>query len=183
MKKYLLGVSLLLLAGGMLVGCSSKSKTSSSSGNASSSQTLTEKTKITVNDAVNIYQKNFPNTNIISVELEKHLGKPVYIIEGADKTTEYQLNIDAVSKKIKQKSEQPLDEDDINEAQTEKLDFDNVISLNKAHNIAKKAAKSGQGTEFKLEKDHDVTTWEVKINGKEVTINAQNGKVLKIEND
>lgn len=183
MKKYLLGMSvLLLLTGGLMTGCSSN-KTNNNSVNTPTAKTLTDTTKISVNEAVDIYQKNFPNASVVSIELEKHLGKPLYIIEGADSTTEYQLNIDATNKKVKQKSEEPLDEDDMNEAQTEKLDLRDVISLDKAHNIAKKAAKGGQGTEFKLEKEHGVTTWEININGKEVKIDAQSGKVLEVEND
>lgn len=183
MKKYLLGISVLLLAGGLMAGCSSENKVNNNSENAPTTKSLKDTTKITVNEAVAIYQKHFPKTNVVSVELEKHLGKPIYIVEGADSTTEYQLNINAANKKIRQKSQEPLDEDDMNEAQTKKLDFKNVISLEKANNLASKAAKGGQGTEFKLEKDHDITTWEVNINGKEVTLDAQNGKVLKIEND
>ena len=183
MKKYFLGIVLLLMTG-VIVGCSNGSN---SSDNNSATIELKDETKVSVNEAIKLYQKNFPKADIISIELEKHLGKPVYTIEGADKTTEYQLNINAINKKIKQKSEEPLDEEDRSEAKMEKLNLDNLITLNKASQIAKKAAKGGKATEFKLEQKLGVTFWEVKVvNGHtetEVQIDAQKGKVLKTEKD
>lgn len=184
MKKYFWGIVLLLMAG-VVVGCSNGNSSNDSSGTTANE--LKDETKVSVNEAIKIYQKNFPKANIISIELEKHLGKPIYTIEGADKTTEYQLNINATNKKVKQKSEEPLDEDDCSEAKNEKLNLNNLISLNKAAQIAKKAAKGGKATEFKLEQDLGVTFWEVKVvdgnSETEVQIHAQNGKVLKTEKD
>jgi uncharacterized membrane protein YkoI len=184
MKKYFWGIVLLLMTG-VIVGCSNGSN--SSDNNSAANSELVEKTKVSVNEAIKVYQKNFPKADIVSIELEKHLGKPVYTIEGADKTTEYQLNINAINKKIKQKSEEPLDEEDRSEAKTEKLNLKKVISLKKAAQIAQKAAKGGKATEFKLEQDLGVTFWEVKVvNGSsetEVQIHAQKGKVLKTEKD
>jgi Predicted membrane protein len=47
--------------------------------------------------------------------------------------------------------------------------------------------QKGDSTEFNLEKDLGTTYWEVKVkNGsqeKEVKIDAQSGKVLKVESD
>ena len=191
MKKYFWGIVLLLMTG-VIVGCSNGSN--SSDNNSATNSELVEKTKVSVNEAIKVYQKNFPKADIVSIELEKHLGKPVYTIEGADKTTEYQLNINAINKKIKQKSEEPLDEEDRSEAKTEKLNLKKIISLKKAAQIAQKAAqiaqkaaKGGKATEFKLEQDLGVTFWEVKVvNGNsetEVQIHAQKGKVLKTEKD
>ncbi|CAJ1181437.1 lipoprotein [Companilactobacillus crustorum] len=187
MKKYLLGLSMILLMGGIVVGCSSTNNMTDNSEKSSATKVLKDSTKITTNEAVEIYQKTFPNTDVVSIELEKSLGKPVYTIIGGDKTTEYQLDINAVSKKIKQKSEEPLDEDDMNDSQTKKLDLDNVISLEKAARIAEKAAKDGQSTDFKLEKDDGIAIWEVRVKSdqsdKEIKINAQKGTIIKIENE
>lgn len=184
MKKYFLGIVLLLMTG-VIVGCSNGSN--SSDNNSATTSELKDETKVSVNEAIKLYQKNFPKADIISIELEKYLGKPVYTIEGADKTTEYQLNINAINKKVKQKSEEPLDEEDRSEAKTEKLDLNNLITLNKAAQIAKKAAKGGKATEFKLEQKLGVTFWEVKVvdghTETEVQIDAQKGKVLKTEKD
>src|SRR5699024_6723942 len=174
----------LLLMTGVIVGCSNESNGSS---NSSTNSELVETTKVSVNEAIKVYQKNFPKADIVSIELEKHLGKPVYTIEGADKTTEYQLNINAINKKIKQKSEEPLDEEDRSEAKTEKLNLKKIISLKKAAQIAQKATKGGKATEFKLEQNLGVTFWEVKVvdgsTETEVQIHAQKGKVLKTEKD
>ena len=157
MKKYFLGVVLLLMTG-VIVGCSNGSN--SSDNNSTTTSELKDETKVSVNEAIKLYQKNFPKADIISI---------------------------AINKKIKQKSEEHLDEEDRSEAKTEKLNLDNLITLNKAAQIAKKAAKGGKATEFKLEQKLGVTFWEVKVvNGHtetEVQIDAQKGKVLKTEKD
>lgn len=183
MKKYLFAMSAVILTMGLATGCSVGNTTNGSSEKVSTTKSLKNQAKITVRDATDIYQQTFPETDIISVELKKTLGKPIYTIEGADSTTEYQLDINAINKKIKQKSEEPLDEDDINEAKTKKIDFDQVISLKKAAQIAENKVENGQSTEFKLEKEHEITTWEVKVKDTEVTINAKTGKVIKTEDD
>lgn len=182
MKKFLLIVSIVIVAGGIVAGCS-MGKQSSNSNRSSTSKGLKDEVKVTVNEAVDVYEKKFPGINVLSVELKEEMGKPLYIIEGADDTTEYQLNINAVNKKIKQKSEEPVDEDDLNEVKTKKLDIDKVISLKKADQIAEKETNGGQGSEFKLEKEHGTNIWEVSVKDREIIINAETGKVVKVDDD
>ena len=81
-------------------------------------------------------------------------------------------------------------------AKTEKLDADDhetaiklnqVISRQKANQLAEKAAKSGQGREWTLETDHGQTIWQVDVvdghQKTEVKINAVNKKVISVETD
>ncbi|WP_057881814.1 PepSY domain-containing protein [Companilactobacillus kimchiensis] len=186
MKKYLFSLGISLLTIFILTGCTSSNSTSNKS-KPSGSTELVNNTKISVNKAAEIYQKEFSNAKMNSVELQQHLGKPIYTIEGFDNKYEYEMTINALNKKIIHKSHENLDQDDLVELQNEQLDLSKVISLNEAAKIAKKSAKTGKATEFQLKKEHGNTFWEVTIKNKssekEITINALDGNITKIEND
>lgn len=187
MKKRFLTITVAIFMFVLLVGCSTNGADSASN-KTKSEKVLKNTIKVSANDAINIYQKKYPKTDITSLELEKSFRGPVYKVEGIDELREYQVTINAKNKKIIQNFEEELDEEDQNETtrKNESLDLNKLISVKKAATIAENAAK-GDSTEFNLEKDLGTTYWEVKVkNGsheKEVKINAQSGKVLKVEND
>ncbi|MGU4841660.1 PepSY domain-containing protein, partial [Escherichia coli] len=82
-----------------------------------------------------------------------------------------------------------LDVDEQNgvKMQEEALDLTNIISREQATTLAEKAAKVGQATDWKLEKELGITYWEVKVKeGQqkiEVKIDAHSGKILTTERD
>jgi Predicted membrane protein len=187
MRKRFLQITVAIFMFVLLVGCSTNN-TKNASDKLSSSKVLKNTIKVSADDAIKVYQKKYPKTDITSLELEKSFRGPVYKVEGIDELREYQVTINAKNKKIIQNSEEELDEEDQNETtrKNESLDLDKLISVKKAASIAENAAK-GDSTEFNLEKDLGTTYWEVKVkNGsqeKEVKIDAQSGKVLKVESD
>lgn len=187
MRKRFLQITVAIFMFVLLVGCSTNN-TKNASDKVSSSKVLKNTIKVSADDAIKIYQKKYPKTDITSLELEKSFRGPVYKVEGIDELREYQVTINAKNKKIIQNSEEELDEEDQNEItrKNESLDLDKLISVKKAASIAENAAK-GDSIEFNLEKDLGTTYWEVKVkNGsqeKEVKIDAQSGKVLKVESD
>lgn len=67
------------------------------------------------------------------------------------------------------------------------IKLNQVISRQKANQLAEKAAKSGQGREWTLETDHGQTIWQVDVvdghQKTEVKINAVNKKVISVETD
>lgn len=180
MKKLLLSLTIGLLSIGIMTGCSTQH---SASGQAPTKTTLLKATKISTQDAVDIYQKKFPNAEISSIELKKHFGTPTYSIEGFDKKNEYELNVNATNKKVVHQSNEAIDHDDYQELQAERIDLNEVVSLDKAVRIAESKVKSSQSTELKLESEDGLITWEIKAKHKEITINAKTGEIIKVEND
>ena len=69
----------------------------------------------------------------------------------------------------------------------DKLNIDNLLSIEKVSEIATENVGSGKATEWSLDKDMGITYWEVKVfDGQketEVKINAQSGDVLETETD
>lgn len=188
MKKRVIGFGVAIFISILLGGCSNKANNAESS-SVKSSKTLISKTKVSANDAIKVYQKTYPDTSVTSLELEKSLRGPVYKVEGIDDQKEYQVNINAKNKKILQNSQEELDEDDQNESdrKADTLDLSNLISVKKAARIAEKKVKGGKSTEFSLDKDLGTTYWDVTVKKgsqeKNIKINANNGKVLQVEND
>ncbi|MEG0286834.1 MAG: PepSY domain-containing protein [Vagococcus sp.] len=170
---------------------SSEVVTKESSSNAEKvSSEKTSETKIaSVEDVVTLYQKQFADSDITSIKLENERSGFVYKVEGVDDNNEYELKINAESKDtIKDKTEK-LDKDEQAgvKREADKLDLTNVISLDKATEIAEKEAKSGKAVEWELDRELSTTYWEVQIKdgNKEykVKLDAKTGDVLQVEMD
>lgn len=185
---------------GLLAGCSSNNQdaaSSSSSSETSSSEVsktsqksvLDDKVKVSVNQAIQVYQDAYPDTDITSIELDSTLGKYYYEVEGVDDDNEYSLRVNASDKAVSQKKQEQLDNDEDNgtKRSDDKLNLNNLISVKRAANIAEKAAGSGNASEWSLDKDMDTTYWDVQVKDGskqvEVKVNAQTGKVLEKETD
>lgn len=144
---------------------------------------------ISVQEAIKEFQKEYPNTDITSIDLDSSFGKYFYEIEGLDNSLEYSAKVDAKSKKISDKQKDRLDVDDRGEntRASKKLDTKDIISVTKASDLAKKEVGKGKATDWKLDKELDTTYWEVKIKNKskstEVIMDAKTGDVLSTEID
>ncbi len=200
-KKLLVGMSTLVLVA--LVGCGQKaiekpvtetSKTSveAVSETSSTSEIKADATQISiasVDEIVVIYQKQFPNTDISSIQLEKERTGFVYQVEGLDDDNEYELKINGETKEIIRDKTEKLDRDEKGgiKRESERLDLSEMITLDKATEIAEKEAGSGQAVEWDLDKELGTTYWEVKVrDGKketQVKLDAKTGDVLEVELD
>lgn len=173
MKRILIGLALLIIFGHTTVGHTASFMNS-------------KKISISVEEAVSIFQTEYPNTDITSLELDRSFGKYYYEIEGVDDSIEYKLTIDAKNKKVKNKEQELLDVEDQGSEQ-KKIDFSTIISTKQASNIAINHIGKGKTTDWKLDKNLSTTYWEVTVKkiGKtsKVSIDAISGKVLAVEED
>lgn len=206
MKKVSL-LSLGVLAGLVLVGCSNQtqptttsqtqtsvSSSSSSQASTSSSQTTTTTTnvadiKVSVADAIKFYQEKHPNSDITGIDIDQSLGKYVYEIEGMDDNNEYKLKFDATTKDVLEDRSEMLDADEQNgiERNQEKLDLTNLLDLNQATQAAQNEVTNGQIESWAIDKENNTTYWEVnfRVDHQEVSVklNAQSGAILEKEVD
>jgi len=184
MKKYLLSLMVMIFGIILLVGCTSRSQSNKDSQQVS----LTDNLQLSLDDAIKIYQKEYPNSDITSIELEKSLNRRIYRIEGVDDDKEYQANINTDNSKIIHQRTEQLDRDERNgQKRAEKINLEKLITIKKIAHIAEKEVSNGKAVEFSLEQDLGVTYWEVAVKNnsteKEVKVDAQKGTVLSVDKD
>ena len=207
MKKILYG-SMTGLALFLVAGCTSKTPTAVSSTNeqketvisttetSSSVQqeatTISEKTSavaVSLEKVTTAFEKKYPEAKITSLQLDTDFGRYFYEIEGVDQQKEYQVEVNAETGEFTKEKVETLDADEQNgvKMQEEALDLTKIISREQATTLAEKAAKVGQATDWKLEKELGITYWEVKVKeGQqkiEVKIDAHSGEILTTERD
>lgn len=218
MKKILINTLFTGAAVLFLAGCTSNSSqlesnrqqnnnTNSSETVASSSQTTansstnssnTTTAAVTLEEAIAIYQKQYPNTDITSIEIKPIGETNNYEIDGMDDDKEYGIYVhgdaqykegNGTDRAFSLKGEEMLDADERNgvERNNEKLDLNNLLPLDKINAIAQKEANNGTITEWSLERELNTTYWEVTVlaNNQEVSvsIDAQSGNVLEVDYD
>ena len=153
--------------------------TAKSSPIAQAAQTI----KLNEKQAVAKFKQKYTKAKISEISLEKHLNRYQYEISGFDSQKEYSAKIDAQTGKLSAAKSEKLDADDHETA----IKLNQVISRQKANQLAEKAAKSGQGREWTLETDNGQTIWQVDVvdghQKTEVKINAVNQKVISVETD
>lgn len=168
---------------------SSSATTTSSSTTATSAATEIPTFKVTVEDAIQAYQETHPNTDITSIELDSSLGNYFYKVEGVDDDNEYEVSVDAQTKEVKKQKEEALDADEQKgvKRQEDKLDLSDLLTVEEAAKIATDEAKSGQVTDWDLDKEMNITYWDVQVKdgNKEtnVKLDAKTGEVLEVELD
>ncbi|EEI13170.1 PepSY domain-containing protein [Enterococcus faecalis] len=207
MKKILYG-ALTGLALFLVAGCTPKTPTAvsptneqketaiSTSETSSSVQqeatTTSEKTSavaVSLEKVTTAFEKKYPEAKITSLQLDTDFGRYFYEIEGVDQQKEYQVEVNAETGEFTKEKVETLDADEQNgvKMQEEALDLTKIISREQATTLAEKAAKVGQATDWKLEKELGITYWEVKVKeGQqkiEVKIDAHSGKILTTERD
>lgn len=156
---------------------------------ASTNQTSQQKPSVSVTEAIEIFQKEFPDTDITSIDLDTSFGNFFYKIEGVNDLKEYEIKVDAATKGIREREEDDLDADEKNgvKRQEEKLDLSKLLTVDEVTKIAIEQTQGGQATDWDLDREGAVTYWEVDVeNGKQeatVKIHAQTGEVLEVELD
>lgn len=145
--------------------------------------------RVSVEEAIKTYQATYPDSDITSLELDTSFGAYYYKIEGVNDTTEFEIRVDGVTKKVEKEREEQLDRDEQNgvKRREDKIDIQNLLSIKKAAEIAVQQVGGGTATDWDLDKDLGITFWEVTVenNQQETTVkmNAQTGEILETEVD
>ncbi len=191
--KQLLCTSILLISSTcLLTACQNKSNQAEKPSDVVTEQNTPQdsgKGEVTVSEAIDLYQKTYPNSDIIKLELDNSFGKIQYKIEGVDDIKEYTVKVDGETKKVDTEKEEALDTDerDGQKRQQEKINMTGLKSLTEISEIAEKEVGKGQADEWELEQKLGITYWEVTVkNGLKdtsVKINAQTGEVLEVEQE
>lgn len=141
------------------------------------------KTTVSLSDAVEVFLAAHPNTQIYSVELDSNWGKLEYEINALDSSKEYEMVIDAETKKVLS---------DKNEMENEikgSLDFAAIVDPANALKVASEQpqVKGMSPVSWDLEFDDGLQRYIIKYkensNKIEVSINALTGELLGVELD
>ncbi|MFI3729687.1 PepSY domain-containing protein [Vagococcus fluvialis] len=204
MKKILLiSMSGLLLS--VMVGCTqkviekpvteeTKVTATSEQTDATSGATIKEgsydMTKVVpVTEIIEVYKKEAPDSDITSIDLDYSRAGLRYKVEGVDNETEYEIKINAETKQVEKTKQEKLDREDRDgiKRDKEKLDLNNILSIEKVTELAETEAKSGKAVEWNLDRTLNVTYWEVKVKDgnkeTEIKLDAKSGEVLEVEID
>lgn len=195
MKRVNLGIGIVII-GMIFAGCSvdkkgqtvestSQIKQEKTTNSKSSTTNQSASISITLDQAIKAYNGQYPDTTIVSLELDKSLGNYYYKIEGVDDDKEYEISVNASDGSLKKEREESLDREDQNgvKKKADAIDTKNVLSIDETSKLAEKETGKGKAMEWKLEQELGVTYWEVKVvdgsNDYEVKINAQTGEILE----
>ncbi|MEO1770405.1 PepSY domain-containing protein [Candidatus Enterococcus ferrettii] len=214
MKKKMIPIGAICILGIILTGCTtnkanleSNSKQGSgistsnnqsieenNASSSSNSKAVTNATSssedfaISLADAITIYQKQYPDTDITSIDINDKFGTYFYEITGVDDNTEYEVDVNVTNGEFRLDREEALDNDEkegVKRSQS-KINFDNLLPLSEINTIALKEA-DGTIKEWSLEKELSTTYWEVTVSKDHqeinVSIDAQSGNVLETEVD
>jgi len=155
-----------------------------------SSNAVTQNTSTTVDitnpavsltEAVNVFQEAHPDAKIESVDLDTDSGRLHYDFDGFDSVKEYETEIDATTKEIKENEvEHERDRD-------ESLDFSTIIDPAKAIEMASAQAevKGLSPTGWSLEADDGKQKYTIEYDQNDsdidIEIDAITGDILEIE--
>ncbi|MBO0431118.1 PepSY domain-containing protein [Enterococcus sp. DIV0660C] len=161
----------------------------SSASSSTTGKSIKGDLRVSVEEAIKAYQDTYPDSDITSLELDTSFGAYYYKIEGVNDTTEFEIKVDGVTKKVEKEREEQLDRDEQNgvKRREDKIDIQNLLSIEKAAEIAVQQVGGGTATDWDLDKDLGITFWEVTVenNQQETTVkmNAQTGEILETEVD
>ncbi|MCW6653546.1 PepSY domain-containing protein [Aerococcaceae bacterium NML191292] len=189
-KASFTGLVVLLLSTTTLINIHAQESSSSSSPSVHvTSEQLKGEIKVSLEDAIKLYQETFPNVSITSIDLTAKLGRYVYQIEGVDDDMEYELTIDAQTKEVSGKRDYPLELDERNgfKRKNDALNLEKLKDLAEISKVVEQATGSGQIVEWELDRELNVTYWKITlVNGSEkleLKIDAQTADVLEVELD
>ena len=144
-----------------------------------SEQVQSEANFISTDEAAGIALSEYDGY-IESIELEKDDGYVYYEVEIENEDAEYELDIDAMTGEILK-----VDEDEDNDDEQTKKSYDELLSVEKAKQIAVDRAGGGKVVELELEEEDNRYEYEIEINvdnqEAEVTIDAVTGDILEFE--
>ncbi|MDN6639558.1 MAG: PepSY domain-containing protein [Tetragenococcus sp.] len=144
---------------------------------------------VSVNNAIQIYEDELPDTDITEINLDESNGGYYYEVEGLDDDNEYEMSIDAKTEDAQRQETEKLgsNEQEGQKREQDKLDLTNLLSIQEAAEIATDEAGGGQAIDWSLDKNLKITYWEVEVEDgqdeTEVKINAQTGEVLEVNED
>lgn len=140
---------------------------------------------LSLQDAVDIYMREYPEAQIHNVDFDEDSGKWSYEMKGVFENREYDIEIDAVSGDIIDVEED--DHDDAEHTDDEVLTFDNLITPTEAVEIAKTALADDselEGWELDADDDHNNRAkYDIEFQGhdRDVSVDAETGEVLEID--
>lgn len=184
---FVFGLPKETYGGGSALATNDQSATMTSSAESVESIGSSYDIKLSLREAIDMYQKCYPETTITSIDLERSFGRYYYEINGRDLKKEYGVRIQTKTKQLKKLRTERLDVEEQNEAKRseESLDLSHLKELQEITQIAQRQASNGKAVEWHLDKEMDQTYWDVTVehNGKntEVKVDAQTGKVLGTE--
>ncbi|EOH89757.1 PepSY domain-containing protein [Enterococcus villorum] len=193
----------------LLTGCQSNPTTPSKTPSQSSSSTVQQQTtnassqqstdkattatskdiKVSAQKAIELFQRKYPDAAVTSLELDSSWGSYFYKVDGVDDQNEYEVKINASNEEMQTQNPERLDLDEQNgqKKKEDALDTSNLISIEKAADIAVKEVGGGEATDWELNKELGTIYWEVKVKkGNQTTqvkLNSQTGKILATEID
>lgn len=134
-------------------------------------------------DAVTIFQESHPEAAIHSVDLDTSFGKYEYEVTGQDASKEYEMTIDAATKKV-------LKEETDTEIEREgTLEFSSIIEPSAAIESASSAPETNEllPESWSLDAENGIHIYTVNFekgtSGVEVEVNAETGEILHVEID
>ncbi|GAB3063353.1 PepSY domain-containing protein [Virgibacillus ainsalahensis] len=138
---------------------------------------------VSMTEAVNVFKEAHPDAKIESIDLDSDFGRLHYDIDGFDSSKEYETEIDATTKEIKE-----------NEVETERdtdesLDFSSIIDPARAIEIssAKAEVEGLSPTGWTLEADDGKQTYTIEYEKNdsdiEIKINTTTEEILEVEID
>lgn len=171
--------------------------TTEKSQSTQASSTTTEETteasstseSISLAEVISIYQTNYPDSDITSIDLDDSFNEWYYKVEGVNDTTEFELRINAATKEVVKEKEEKLDREDANgvKRNNDKLDLENLVPLEEITAVAEKEASAGTATDWELDRELTTTYWKVTVKDgnkeTEVKIDAKTKAVLEVELD
>lgn len=141
------------------------------------------KTTVSLSDAVGVFLAAHPNTQIYSVELDSNWGKLEYEIKALDSSKEYEMRIDAETKKVLS------DKNEVENEMKGSLDFAAIVEPADVLKVASEQpqVKGMSPISWDLEFDDGVQLYKIKYkensNKIEVGVNALTGELLGVEID
>lgn len=139
--------------------------------------------KVSMDKAKEIALKAAKAGKVTKVELDRDYGILVYEVEVRDGNTEYEYKIDATTGAIVKTD---IEVKRVQNTQTQPSQ-NAKISMEKAKEIALKAAKSGKVTKVELDRENGMLVYEIEVRDgrveKDYKINALTGEIVKSEVD
>ena len=158
-----------------------KDSSNASTPNASTTMDITNPT-VSMTEAVKVFNEAHPDAKIESVDLDNDSGRLHYDIDGFDSSKEYETEIDATTKEIKE------NEVDTERENDESIDFSAIIDPAKAIEIASTRAEVDglTPTGWSLEADdgkqkYTIEYDEMNDSDIEIKINAITEEILEVE--
>lgn len=165
-----------------------------SSENTDEAQAEESDIQVALNEAVALFQEEYPDAEIEELEVELRNEEYKITIHGFQDNTEYEVEFSVDPVEIT-KTEEDGDDDSDDEA----LNLEALITIDEASEIALEEAGSGTITDWSLDSDDGQFRWDIEVEGAEgatatnddddddnklhVEIDAETGDVLDVEID